>query len=89
MTSIEQEIEGDRETWLERLNIHLEKLLEKANKEKKMLRHMAYHYLTRNRICNMRIQQLKARLRRALKRKKKKYKLKIFADVTLAQQSNP
>ena len=30
MTSIEQEIEVDRETWLERVNIHLEKLLEKA-----------------------------------------------------------
>ena len=29
MTSIEQEIEADRETWLERVNIHLEKLLEK------------------------------------------------------------
>lgn len=46
MTSIEQEIENDQETWLERVNIHLEKLLEKANKEKKMLRHMAYHYMT-------------------------------------------
>ena len=40
MTSIEQEIEADRETWLERVNIHLEKLLEKANKENNMLRHM-------------------------------------------------
>jgi len=27
------------------MNMHLEKLLEKANKEKKMLQHMAYHYL--------------------------------------------
>lgn len=46
MTSFEQEIEDDRESWLERAKIHLEKILEKANKEKKMLRHMAYHYLT-------------------------------------------
>ena len=71
MTSLEQEIENDRETWLERVKIHLENLLEKANKENKMLHHMAYHYLTRNRICNIRIMQLKARLRRALKGKKK------------------
>lgn len=43
MTSIEQEIENDQETWLERVNICLEKFLEKDNKEKKMLCHMAYH----------------------------------------------
>ena len=37
MTSLEQEIENDQETWLERVKTHLEKLLEKANKEKRML----------------------------------------------------
>ena len=46
MTSLEQQIEDDRESWLERVKIHLEKMLEKANKENKVLRHMAYHYLT-------------------------------------------
>ena len=40
LTSIEQEIENDKESWLERENMHSEKLLEKANQEKKMLRHM-------------------------------------------------
>ena len=44
MTSIEREIEVDRETWLERVNIHLEKLLEKEKKENNMLRHMKNHY---------------------------------------------
>ena len=38
MTPIEREIEADRETWLERVNIHLEKLLEKEKKENNMLR---------------------------------------------------
>lgn len=74
MTSIEQEIENDRETWLERVNIHLEKLLEKANTEKKMLRHMAYHYMTQNKICNIRIRKLKARLMKDLRSKKEKKK---------------
>ena len=32
MTSLEQENEDDRETWLERVNIHLEKLLGKEIK---------------------------------------------------------
>ena len=44
MSSIEREIEADRENWIERVNIHLEKLLEKANKENNMLRHMKNHY---------------------------------------------
>ena len=48
MTPLEQEIDVDRESWLGRENMHLDKLLEKANKEKKMLQHMAYHYFARN-----------------------------------------
>ena len=60
MTSLEQDIEADRESWLEKVNIHLEKLLDKANKEKNMLRHMAYYYLARNKICKTRIRSLKA-----------------------------
>lgn len=70
LAPIEQEIEQDRETWLERVKLHLERLIFKANRDKKMLRHMAYHYMARNKICNMRIRKLKARLRRALEGKK-------------------
>ena len=51
MTFIEQDIEDDRETWLQRVDIHLEKMLEKANKEKNMLRHMANHYWARNHVA--------------------------------------
>jgi len=35
-----------------------------------MIRHMAYHYRTRNIIYNMRVEKMKVRLRRALKGKK-------------------
>lgn len=87
LTSLEQEIEADRESWLERENINLEKLPDKANKEKKILHHMAYHYLVRNKICKTRIRSLKAKLRRALKVKKEKDKLKILAKASLAQHS--
>ena len=75
MTPHEQEIEFDRESWLERTNMHLEKMLEKANKEKKMLRHMAYHYLARNKVCKVRIRTLKARLKKALRKKKEQDKI--------------
>ena len=61
-----KEIENLREICLEWVNIHLEKLIERANKDKKMLCHMAYHYMTRNKICNIRMRKLKARLRKAL-----------------------
>jgi len=88
MTSLEEEIEADQESWLERVNIHLEKMLDKANKEKKMLCHMAYHYLARNKICKTRINNLKAKLKRALRAKKEQDKLKIFVEASLAQQSN-
>lgn len=84
LTPVEQEVVNDREIWLERVNIHLEGLLKKSNRDKNMLRHMAYHYLTQNRIGNMRIKHLKARLRRALRGKRKDEKLNILADVTLA-----
>ncbi len=88
MTRLEKEIEADHESWLERASMHLEKLLEKANKEKNMLRHMAYHYLARNKFCKTRVRSLKAKLRGALKAKKEQDKLKILAEASLAQQRN-
>lgn len=47
---------------------------------------MTYHYMTRNKICNMRIKKLKARLAKALKRQKDQDKLRILAEASLAHQ---
>jgi len=88
LISLEQEIEVDQESWLERVNIHLEKMLDKSNKEKKLLCHMAYHYLAQNKICKTRINSLKAKLKRALRAKKEQDKLKILAEASLALQRN-
>lgn len=88
MTSIEKEIENDQEAWLERVNIHLEKLFEKANKENKMPCHMAYHYLTRNKICNIRMRKLKARFRKIMRSQKEKNNLEILANASLAHHSS-
>jgi len=82
MTSIEKY--NDREYLLEKVNAHPEKLLDKANKENSMLRHMAYHYLAWNKICKTRIRYLKAKPRRALKAKKEQDKLRILAEASLA-----
>jgi len=87
LTLLQQEVDADRESWLERANMHLEKLLEKSNKEKKKLRHMAFHYFARNKICKTRIMSLKAKLRKTLRRKKEQDKLKILAEASLAEHS--
>jgi len=71
LTSLEQEINANQESWPERANIHLERLLEKANKEKTLLRHMAYHYIARNKVCKARIRSLTEKLKKASKRQKK------------------
>jgi len=88
LTPIEQEIEQDREMWLERVNLHLERLIGKANRDKKIRRHMAYHYMARNKICNMRIIKLKARVRTVLEGKREKDRLKMFAEASMSYQSS-
>ena len=65
LTPLEQEINNDRESWLERINIHLERLLEKANRDKTILKRMAYHYRAWNMSAKARIRSLKAKLSRA------------------------
>lgn len=84
LTPIEKEIEDDRETWLERVNFHLEKLLQKANRENQMIKHMAYHYRTRNKICNMMVKKMKARLMQDLKGKKEEDRLRMLVEDSLA-----
>ena len=61
LTPIEKEIEHDRETRLERVKLHLEGLIKNANRDNRILCHMAYHYMTHNKICNIRRRKLKAR----------------------------
>ena len=84
---IQKEIEVDRETWLERVNLHLEKLLQNANRDNQMIRNMAYHYRTQNKICNMRVKKIKVRLIRALKGKKEEDRLRMLVEDSLVHQS--
>ena len=87
LTPLEQEINEDREANLERVNIHLEGILEKANRDKALLRHMAFHYMARNKVCKARIRNLKAKLKKAIrkqKRQKEHDRLRILAEASLA-----
>ena len=87
LTSLEKEINANRESWLERANIHLERLLEKASKEKNLLRHMAFHYLARKKVCKARIKSLKAKLKRASRRRKEHEGFQILAEASLTQNN--
>ena len=88
LTSLEQEVNADRESWLERVNIHLERRLEKAMNDKNMLRNMAYHYFSRNMVCQARIGSLKAILKRASRRQKEHDRLEILAEASLSQHND-
>ena len=74
---------ADRGTCLTHVNIHLEKLLAKANRDKYMLRHMKGHYWARMHVCKEKIKILKRRLSRALKRRKRPDPLWILAEASL------
>ena len=85
LTSLEQEINEDREAHLESMNMHLERLLDKADQDLALLRHMAYHYRTRNMSARARIRRNKAT--KEAKEAKEKYWLRLLAEASLAQHS--
>ena len=90
LTSLEQEINEDRESHLESVNMHLERFLDKADQDLALLRHMAYRYRTRNMSARARIRSLKAKLRRATqrqKRQKEQYQIRILVEASVAQHS--
>ena len=60
LTSLEQEINEDREANLKRVNMHLERLLDKADKDHALLRHMAFRYRAQNMSAKAWIKSLKA-----------------------------
>ena len=80
----------DRESFLERVNMHLDNMLNKADKDNTLLRHMARHYRAQNLSLRARIRSLKAKLRKATKREKRekeKDRLRILAEASLTQHS--
>lgn len=88
LTSLEQEINEDREANLERFSMHLERLLEKAEKDHALLRHMDFCYRARNMSAKARIKRLKAKSSKATKEEKEakeKGWLRILAEASLAQ----
>jgi len=87
LTSLEEAINEDRESNLERVNMHLERLLDKADQNLAILRHMTFRYRVRNMSAQARIRNLKVKLRKATRREKRakeKDRLRILAEASLA-----
>ena len=80
---IAKEVEDDREIWLDRVNLHLEKLLHKVKKDNKMLRNMSKRYITRNKIYNIKLKQLEEKQKQNLINQKEDDKFKILFDAYL------
>ena len=79
---MEQAINEDQEANLERVNMHLERLLDRDDQDLSLLRNMAFHYRVRNMSAQARIRNLKAKLRKATRRgkeAKEQDRLRIFA----------
>ena len=64
------EIEHDRESWLERANIHLEGKLEKVNKDLDLQRIMTKHYAQRNQFAREKLKKAQIEIQE-LKREKR------------------
>jgi hypothetical protein len=75
-------LRADRESMLIRVNAHLERLLEKANRDKELLRNMKTHYWARLHVCKARNKILQRKLSEARKKKKRKNPLSILAEAS-------
>jgi D-hexose-6-phosphate mutarotase len=74
------EVHHDKEFWLNRVNEHLEKLLEKENMHNQLLRHMAHHYQAQNMIANVKVKQLENKLKEAKKDQKDEGNLEMLVE---------
>ena len=67
------------------LNAHLERLLAKANQDKKLLRNMKNHYWAQMHVCKAKMKVLQRRLVKAQKRRKRPDPLHILAEASLKE----
>ena len=75
----------ERESMLIRLNSHLERMLAKANQDKKLLRNMKNDYWARMHVCKAKMKVLQRRLAKAQKRRKRPDPLHILAEASLKE----
>ena len=91
----EQEIESNREAWIERVNDHLEKKLEKANRDLDLQRRMTGHYKKLNQFARRKLKAAQEKIkevkgkRPAPKLRKYTLRLQIFSSYSQHVSENP
>ena len=80
---IAPEIEQDKEIWLDRVNVHLRKLLKKEERDNNLHRHMEIQCFSRNQIAKVRVKNLRKKLKETLIKLKEKDKLDLLAEASL------
>ena len=75
-------INENREHWLERVNNHLEKILDKAKRDNEIQKKMAKHYAYRERISRVKLKAAKEKIE-TLTKQREEDKLDILADASL------
>ena len=91
----EQEIENNREAWLERVNDLLEKKLEKANRDLDLQRRMTGHYKKLNQLARRKLKAAQEKLKEVKgkrptpKLRKDTSRLQIFASASQHVSENP
>ena len=70
LTPLEQEINEDREAHFKSVNMHLERLLDKVDKDHALLRHMAFHYRARHE-CKGPDKEIEGKIEKSNKRGKR------------------
>ena len=94
-TLFTQEIEDNREAWLERVNKHLENKLERANRDLSLQRKMTWYYKKLNQFSRRKLKVTQEKLKVARKRcpvekvGKGTSKLEILASTSLHASENP
>ena len=91
----EQEIEKNREAWLEGVNDHLEKKLEKANRDLDLQRRMTGHYKKLNQFSRQKLKAAQEKMKEAKgkhpaqKLRKDTSRLQILASASQHVVENP
>ena len=94
-TLFEQEIEKNLEAWLEKVNDHLEKKLEKENRDLDFQRRKTRHYKKLNQFSRRNLKATQEKLKEAKRKRptqklrKDTSKLQIFASASQHVSENP
>ena len=75
-------VNENREYWLEKVNDHLENLLDKAKKDNYIQRRMAKHYAMRDKTARDNLKRAHAKIE-ALTKKEEKKRLDILVEASL------